>query len=243
MRKEILYALPIASMFGLAKLKKPGITAVIEVTPIKKMRGIDKFKAAVRIKNESNERVENVKLLYLAAVTSDNKRSFTLITRKTFSLDPKQEIRIPSSGYAEVTIPYDWPVGITKARAEVVQEDFDIRDRKEINAWDVCYYAKIVNISAPKTVYVGQKFDITVSLQLDEGTWNVLIDGTKVDTIHSYGGQSFIKTYTLTAPDQPGSYLIEVKVKRTYTGEEAKSGFTITIKAKPNIKITRIEVK
>jgi len=241
MRKEMLYAAPIAGMFVAAPLsivfRKAGIMAVVETEPITKMRGKDKFKMAVRVKNNSDETVNNLELVGWA---EKGAKTLTIIQSTTFSLSPGEEKRIPSSGFKEVSIPSDWEVGTTKACALVTQEDLDIYVQQCKDAWDVTYRMIIINISAPESVYVGQEYDVTIQMEVDEGEYSIIINDMMVDTVTGAG--SFSRTYTLTAPSSPGSYVIPVKIKRVYTGEEVTSSFGITVKGKPDIKITKIEV-
>lgn len=238
-----MYGIPVAGMFVLPKVVgKPGVEVAIQTEPISKMRGRDKFKMAIKVKNNSSEAVDIRLVGYAKAETPAGARTVTMIS-KTFTINANTELRVPSSGYAEYSIPRDWPTGLTKAVAEAVLPDTnEMLDSKEKDAWDVGFYASVTVTSAPSEVYTNEDFDVTLSIEVEDGSWNVYIwdETSPADTIT--GPTSTSKTYTLTAPSESGSYHVPVKVVRAYTGETAETGFDITVKEKPNIEITSIEV-
>jgi len=85
------------------------------------------------------------------------------------------------------------------------------------------------NVSVDKTTLKpGESYTLTVYFSVDQGLYYIYLNNLPLGSFSTYG-ESGYRTFSLTAPNTPGTYTFNVKLQRAYTGESSTSSYTITV--------------
>lgn len=136
--------IPLAATLLLKKI--PKVAVRVAAVAGDKKRGIDKFKAAIKIKNTGDV---PVKVDFKVQAISGAYK-VTILQGTGIPLAVGQELRFPSTGYDEITVPADFPLGSATCYAEVTARNTTVVTitRTIPDAWNVIAPVTRVEITA-----------------------------------------------------------------------------------------------